>query len=243
MWVFNDGKRSSVAELAREIVDAQGTFPLLSNIKVRNEFFGSFIFGMKEQAKHRTSHPELVSDYADWALKIWQLLRSNRRKRNESEGVVLLTMHWLGKRDEFGGNRDLIRPWWKALVPLFDAVAREGGTSDCFTLLFQLHSGEYNDLTSPEELMRLIEILSRRISAGAMSGTMNLDEVTRENENCHSWRECAEYAATTIDSLRCDASLRTELQRETAHHLLSQLAAEPIRSSKATEAIHRLQSE
>jgi hypothetical protein len=243
MWVFNDGKRSSVAELAREIVDAKGTLPLLSDIEVRNEFFGSFIFGMKEQAKHSTNHPELATDYAEWAWKTWQLLRLNRRKRNESEGVVLRTMHWLGKRDQFSGNRDLVRPWWKALVPLFDAVTREGGTSDCFTLLFQLHNGEYNDLTSPEELMRLIKIFSSRISACAMNGTINLDDVGSGNEDYHSWRECGEYAATTIDSLRSDGSLGTELQRETAHHLLSQLAAEPIRSSKATEAIHRLQSE
>ena len=31
MWVFNDGKRSSVAELARQIVDAKGEFPLLAD--------------------------------------------------------------------------------------------------------------------------------------------------------------------------------------------------------------------
>ena len=68
----------------------KGIFPLLSDVKVRNEFLGSFIFGMKEQAKHGTNHPELASDYADWALKIWQLLRLNRRKRNESEGVKSL---------------------------------------------------------------------------------------------------------------------------------------------------------
>lgn len=198
---------------------------------------------MKEQAKHSTSHPELAGDYADWALKIWQLLRLNRRKRNESEGVVLLVMHWLSKHDEFGRNRDLLRSWWKALIPLFDAVTREGGQSDCFTLLFQLHGGEYNDLTSPAEMMHLIETFFDRISAGMVTGTMNLDEVASENEDYHSWRECAERAATTIDSLRSDGSLQTELQRETAHRLLSQLAAEPIRASKAIEAIHRLQNE
>ena len=91
--------------------------------------------------------------------------------------------------------------------------------------------------------MRLIEVFSGRISKSAMDGTINLDEIASENYDYHSWRECAEYAATTIDSLRCDGSLKTELQRETAHHLLSQLATEPICASKAIEAIHRLQSE
>jgi hypothetical protein len=243
MWVFNDGKRSSVAELARQIVDAKGEFPLLSDIKVRNEFFGSFVFGMKEQAKHASSHSELASDYADWALKIWQLLRPNRRKRNDSEGVILFAIHWLGKHDEFGANRSLVRPWWKALIPLFDAVTREGGTPDCSTLLFQLHSGNYNDLSSPAELMRLLETFSNRIASGAKNGTMDLDEVAREKEEYQSWRACAEHAAETIDSLRSDGLLRTEVERETAHRLLSQLAAEPIRSAKAIEAMHRLQNE
>ena len=43
--------------------------------------------------------------------------------------------------------------------------------------------------------------------------------------------------------LRRDGSSQTDLQRERAHQLLSQLASEPIRSAKAIEVLHLLQNE
>jgi hypothetical protein len=102
--------------------------------------------------------------------------------------------------------------------------------------------GEYNDLTTPEELMGLVETFVERIRGGALAGAPDLDQRIPERDDYHSWRECAEYAAEVVESLRSDGSLRTDLNREQAHKLLSTLAAEPIRCSHAVIGLHRLQN-
>ena len=88
----------------------------------------------------------------------------------------------------------------------------------------------------------MVAMFVERIRAGAVAGTMDLDERLPEGDDYHSWRECAEHAAEAIDSLRNDGSFRTDLQREEAHRLLSTLAAEPIRCSHAVVGLHRLQN-
>ena len=64
-----------------------------------------------------------------------------------------------------------------------------------------------------------------------------------EKGEYRTWRECAAYAAEALESLRHDGSLRTDVDREKAHGILSVLAAEPLRISEAIEALYRLQSE
>jgi hypothetical protein len=41
-------------------------------------------------------------------------------------------------------SRAQLKPWWQKLQPLLEAVVRQGGSSDCFTLFFNLREGEYN---------------------------------------------------------------------------------------------------
>jgi len=242
MHVFLDGQRSAAAEVARESVNSPDVFPLLQDASNRSEFLRGLIFGMKEHAKLMSDHAELAADYGDWTLKVWRILRAQRKERNESEGVVLLAMHWLEKA-EWQRDRTTLKPWWQHLQPLFATVIHEGGRPDCFTLLFKFRGGQYNDLATPEELLGLILAFVERIRAGALAGKLDMDKRTPEHEGYHSWRECAGHAAEAVESLHNDGSLRIEMHREWAHRLLSTLATEPIRSSRAMVAIHRLQNQ
>ena len=243
MVVFPSGERSIVAELAREAIEKPDNFVLLRDVTNRREFLRQFVFGMKEQAKHMCLNIGLAVDYGNWVLKAWRVLRSHRQRRGESEGIVLLGLHWLEKKDRQSIDLAKLRVWWQNLQAFLTAVVTDGGRPDCFTLFFGLYTGGYNDLTTPEELMRLGEIFTERILNAAQKGAVKLDELDQENHEFNSWRDNADYLAETIDSLRRDGSLKTDLQREQAHHLLSQLASEPIQSSKALEVLHRLQND
>ena len=198
---------------------------------------------MKEQAKHMWTNTELAADYGTWALKVWRVLRAHRQRRGESENVVLWTLHSLEKKARQQQDKTKLKVWWQHLQPLVNAVATEGGRPDCFTLFFHLREGEYNDLTTPEELIRVDEAFTERIQKGLRAGNMRLDDINQEQQEWHSWRESVEHLAEAIDSLRCDGSLQSDEQREQAHRLLSLLEAEPIRSSKAIEVLHHLQNE
>lgn len=243
MLVFPGGERSVVADLARDAFSRPENFGLLRDEVNRREFLRQFVWGMKEQAKHMSVNTELAGDYGNWALEIWRELLINRKRRGESESVVLLTLDWLEKKQRHQIQVATLKKWWENLQPLLNAVISEGGRPDCFTLFFSLHNGEFNDLTMPEALIRLGEIFAERIRKGVQDGTLNLDATNPKQQDFHSWRESAHFLAETIDSLRRDGSLQTDLQREQAHGLLSQLVAEPIRSVKAMEVLHRLQNE
>ena len=240
MIICSDGSRSAVAELARETIETPDHFTLLKERTNWLEFLRQFVFGMKEQAAAMWKHPQLAADYGNWGLKIWRALRQHRRKPNQSKGVILLLMHWLERSGQQNHDRAILKKWWDHLLPLFDAVTTEGGRPDCFTLFFGLHDGKYNDLARPEELLGISEVFTTRMQRSLQEGTLTLDDIDREQEEWHSWREIIEFLAETIDSLRRDGSLNTDAMLERAHQLLSGLAAFPLQSAKAMEMLHRL---
>jgi hypothetical protein len=240
MVVYDTGNRSTAAELARETIEMPDHFILLRDPTNRQEFLRQLVFGMKEQAALMWSHAELAADYGDWGLKIWRILREHRRRRNESEGVILLLMHWLERADQQNRERATLKKWWDRLSPLFDAVITEGGRPDCFTLFFGLHDGKYNDLTTPEELLHIGEVFNTRIQKSFQEGLVDLDAIDRDQQDWHSWREIVEFLAETIGSLHRDGSLSTDALLERAHQLLAAMAETPLQSAKALELLHRL---
>jgi hypothetical protein len=240
MIVFPDGKRSAAAELARDVMENSEAFGLLRDNVNRREFLRQFAFGMKEQANAMWSRTELASDYGSWARQIWRVLRLHKQRRNESEGVVLITMHWLEKKERQNRDRAKVKIWWDSLQPLFNAVVAEGGRGDCFTLFYNLHGGEYSDLATPEELIQMGELLAEKIR---QAGSLSLDDTDPAQQEWHSWREITELIAETVNSIRRDGLLQNDAQRDRAHRLLLVLAAAPIRSLRAVEVLHRLQEE
>jgi len=124
-----------------------------------------------------------------------------------------------------------------------DAAVREGTAADCFTIVFSLRDGHYNDIATPEQMVRLVSALVGRLNTGLASGARSVSKQEPPDEEWRKWRQCADYTAQSIDSLCRDGSLRTDLQREQAHGLLSRLAAEPIHSQPAVEALHRLHND
>lgn len=239
MRIRQDGCRSSVADLARECVMSPDAFPLLREGSDRVKFLKSIAFGMKEQAKETSEHTELAGDYGIWMIQIWRNLRMLHQGGRESENVVLFATHWLEKSDS-GIGREVRRAWWINLLPLLELVAREGGRPDCFNLLFPFRSGDYNDVAEPEEVLGIIQLFVDRI---LVDGVGDLDEADREGGDYRSWRECSKYASEAIDSLSVDGCLRTEAQQEQAYRILTALAGEPIRCTRAMEVRHRLQNQ
>ncbi len=243
MVVFASGARSAAADLARDVIESPEIFALLRQSSNRQLFLRELVSGMEDSAKQRWSNTELAADYADFALRAWRLLRPHGSLDKTSEDVVLFALSWLGTKERQERDASKLRLWWQHLLPLVRAVAAEGGKHDCFTLFFSLREGGYNDLAAPQEFLRLGMEFTQRIQTGLRDGSMRLDDVDRAHEEWHSWGESIEDLAEMIDSLRRDGSLRSDLQREQADGLLSALAAEPIRSSKALEVLHRLRNE
>jgi hypothetical protein len=171
------------------------------------------------------------------------MLRQERHKRMDSERVILLSIHWLEKKSTQKRDNLKLEVWCENLHSLVNAVATEGRRLDCFTLFFALHAGEYNYLATPEELMLLGTMFTERILNGLRSGSLNLHEVDKELQDWHSWRDSTDCLAEMVDSLRLDGSLRTEDQYEQAYRLFSQLADDPISSSKASEVLYRLRND
>ena len=85
MVVFGDTRRrSSVADLAREVIDNPTRFALLKGRDSRVKFLHSVAFGMKEVAQHHYNNLDLVTDFATWSLKIWLHIFADPR---ESAGI------------------------------------------------------------------------------------------------------------------------------------------------------------
>jgi len=97
-------------------------------------------------------------------------------------------------------------------------------------------------LTTPDELLRIGQLFTDRIINDLRDGSTQLDETHSEQQDWHSWRESIEFLAETLESLRRDGGLHSDVHREEMHRVLSSLAADPIRSSKAIEVLHLLQN-
>jgi hypothetical protein len=242
LLVFPSG-RSAAAELTRDVVRKPDTFALLKIDANRRSFWHGFSFGLKERAKLVSANAELAPDYGAWLLTAWRELLPGRLKRNESEGVVLFAMHWIERKEATATDARILLPWWMSIQPLLIAVAQDGGTADCFCLFFKLRGDEFNHVATPEEVLQLGEIFSARIIEANSAGKIDLDARNPERQEHHSWRECAEYAASGIDALRAGGLLRTDAQRDRAHRLLVKLSTPPLRSSNAVAALHRLQQD
>jgi hypothetical protein len=203
---------------------------------------------MKEQVRRDYSHIEIAADFGDWILKAWRLLKAFSRERNaaernaRSENLIYMAMHWI-QEITVPAERIKLQGWWYHLQALFQAVVDEGGAQDNHNLFFNLHDGKYTDLASAEQLTALVEGLTDRIEVGTAAGTLQLDQTRPEHGEFQSWRDCAGYAAETIESLRRSGKLQKELQRDQAYRLLSRLTVAPILAPKAVEALHRLQNE
>lgn len=243
MRVFTDIGRSSIAVLAREVIQNPDKFPLIGDRESRVNFFRSLAFGMKEEAKHRWEMTDLATDFGTWNLKIWRLLLPIRTKRRDSEGVVLFALHWLeGKEDQ---NRDItkLRVWWQHLLPLVSAVANEGGRPDCFTLFFNFRDNQMHHLLHPEELFDCVDSLLTRLASGLQSGSLDLDSRDPDRGVYSSWREVLQHAAESLDALRAGGLLQNDFLRERSRELLARMASEIFDLDAARTALYRLQNE
>ena len=242
MVVFTDIGRSSVASLAQQVVENPNRFPLLNSRDARVKFFRSFVFGMKEVAKFHWDNKDLASDYGAWSLKIWRLLFAIREKRQESEGIVLLAMHWLEAEEDDSRDPAKLRVWWEHLLPLVHAVAREGRRPDCFTLFFNLRDPKMYRVIRSEELLQSVAELLERLRAGAEAGKIDLDAINAPDEDHNSWREILRNASEALETARIKGLFQTDVFLEQSRTLLAQMASAPFNVDAARTALYRLQN-
>lgn len=243
MIVFIDIGRSSVADLAREVIDDPMRFPLLVDRDARVQFLHSFAFGMKEVAQHHWDNLDLVADYATWSLKIWRHISPIRENRQESEGVVLFAMHWLETTESEERQVNTLRTWWQQLLPLIHAVAEEGNRPDCFTLFFNLRDPKMHHVLQAQELLTCVESLLQRLTRAAENGNLKLDEVDQPGHDYNSWREILRNAAEALESARAAGLLQNDWQREKSRSLLAAMAAPPFNVETARKGLYHLHNE
>jgi hypothetical protein len=242
MVVFTDIGRSSVPILARDIIENPDRFPLLRDREARVNFFRSFVFAMKEQAKVQSENTDLASDYGRWSLSIWRLLFAIREKRQESEGIVLLAMHWLEREESESRDPSKLQIWWQNLLPLVHAVAAEGNRPDCFTLFFNLRDRKMHFVLRAEELLDSVSSLLGRLHVGAETGAIDLDAIDPSNEDHNSWRDVLQNASEALETARVEGLLRNDFHLEESRKLLAQMAAAPFNIDAARTALYRLQN-
>lgn len=240
LLVFDTGSRSAAADLAREVAADSSKFPLLTPAEHECEFWHHFAFGLKEQASRQAARAHLASDYGQWMHAAWWAMR-RRQTTNRSDTVVLFATHWMERGDRT--DAQFLQPWWESIQPLLSDVVAQGSAADCFSIFFNFRDGPFNHLVAPETLLDFVDRLERRLSTGAADGQLDLDAKSADTNEHHTWRDCAHYAAEAVGSLIKVGLLDTEILRDRAHRVLSRLAADPIRSSDATKALHALQQD
>ena len=242
MVLFSDIGRSSVANLAREIIDIPDQFALLKTNEARINFFRSFAFQMKETAKERWENTDLAADFGQWNLKIWRLLLPIRQKRQESESIVLFAMHWLEREEDEKRDISKLQVWWRELLPFVQAVPKEGNRPDCFTLFFNLRDPKMHFVLRAQELLESVNSIVTRLQRDMKSIGINLDATDPSNEDHNSWREVLRNVAEALETARARGLFRTEVHLETSRKLLATMAAEPFNIDAARTGLYRLQN-
>ena len=244
MVVFGDTRRrSSVADLAREVIDNPTRFALLKGRDSRVKFLHSVAFGMKEVAQHHYNNLDLVTDFATWSLKIWLHISPIRENRQESEGVVLFATHWLETKEPEDREIGKLRIWWQQLFPLLHAVAEQGNRPDCFMLFYNLRNPKMHHVLQARELLDCVESLLRRLTPDVKAGRIDLDEVDQDAQDYNSWREILRNAAEALESGRAAGLLQNDWQREKSRSLLAIMAAPPFNVETARLGLYHLHTE
>jgi len=239
--VFEDGHRSVLADVIRQILAAPGDFKLLQNPVTRLEFFGHVVFGMKEQLRGRLNEHSVIPDFVEWLTQLTHQMRALPHKHARDAMGLTMALHSLGCSQRKGVPVEAARPWWQAFLPLMHLTVKDFSVDEVHGLFFDQHDGVCNDLTKAEEVFELIEALLARIENGLKVGSLVVDFRDYQQGIHHSWRDCSNYAAEWLLSLRQGGWLDTAIAREKAFQLLNRLASEPLKADKALEGLHRFQ--
>ena len=234
--------RSVAVDMADEVLDHPGRFPLLEAPANSRSFWGGFVYGLKEQAKHTVRLADLSRDFGRWILAAWRRLGSTELEAAEagrSGSVILHTLYWLGEADSKTQDASLLRPWWDSLRPLLREVAERGSMDDCFSLFFNLRDQDFHHLATVEDVLGWAELLARRFRPVEGVAAVDLDDRPARGGG-HTWRECLGYAASAVGSLRQAGKLSDERVKERARAVLAEMQAPPLRVPEAGEELHRL---
>jgi hypothetical protein len=242
MAQYTGGTRSAVAGLLSEILQCPDKFKYIENNFNRRHFLRSVAFGLKNAVKDIAVLTEFAPDFGRWNLQIWRLLLPLRKKRQESEGVVLFALSPFERNENPIADLPKFRIWWSHLLPFCRAIVDEGGIPDCFNLFLDVKTGKFNHLVRIEELCDWVSALTDRLTNEYQRG-LDLDKVDTAREEYSSWRNVLNYAAEALDSFRKDGSLKTELQRERVADVLGRLATSPYNVPEAMAALHQLRNE
>ena len=197
---------------------------------------------MKERAKEDFHNTSLASDYGEWAHRAWRIIRDENLSPDERDAAFLYTMHWLeGDGNESEEDIQAMRVWWRAILPALKDGIQTGTEEDISSIMFQLRDGQYNHVLIPEELLDLISLLCDRVELGVVQGCIDIQATTNNRGGHHTWREGAKQAAGSLDSLRQQNLLTTDILRERTYRLLERLSGGSIGILEASTHLQHLQ--
>jgi hypothetical protein len=231
-------QRAPMAPLTEEVITSFGSFPLLYQGELHRAVLRAVMRGLVRSAQKFYKQAVLAPDFGRWALAIWAQGRGLLPAEQHRRGIILLALHWLA------GCNGFVDPafahWWRAILPLLRAAVIEGSRHDASEVFSQFRHADYLGVMLPENLFELVEALCTRLRSAPEDTSSDAEAASVVARS--TWKEIADYAADSIETLRERKLLNDSAKRETAYRLLTDLATTPHPSRTANVVLQRLQS-
>ncbi|MED4060915.1 hypothetical protein [Priestia megaterium] len=234
MLTSHKNEQLLAGKLIDDVISKSSFFPLLREEENEVEFLAGIVFGLKESALISAKDSQLVYEYGNWMLNIWELV--SKKEHNQQKNLILFAMHWIVNPEKETKMSDL-SVWWQSIYPLMKRVMIAGMRRDVNTVLFAV-SRHKVEMIQTIEALELINLFVQRI----LISPEELDIINPEKDDWQPWRKIADYAAQVIQHISIRGNL-TETEREQCYVLLNKLASQPISSAEAEGIIIRLQSD
>lgn len=120
------------------------------------------------------------------------------------------------------------------------AAVTEGSRHDASEVFSQFQHADYLGIMLPEDLFGLVEALCTRLRSTPEDTSSGAEAVGGIRYS--TWKDIADYAADSIETLQERNLLNVPARREAAYHVLTQLVNTNHSSRKANAVLQRLQS-
>lgn len=231
--------RDPLAQLVDEVLNDPKAFSFLRVVDSGNAFLKGLAFGIKERVvPDPAKHLPATADYGRWMLTIWKKLRSLSGSASDTSRIVVFAVSWIEQSAE-GPLLDL-KPWGKAVLPLLEGVAADGGRADCHAVFHHFGSIRAISVTSANDLLKVITIWTQRIAALVAANGEDLLARDPARGEYYPWRECASQAAQIVRALHSAGALSSAVDLDRAYQLVRVLAEPPVSSLNAVEVLRAI---
>jgi hypothetical protein len=240
--VLESGARLPAATLLGEISAHKANFALLAEPENSAGLLWGIAKGLSIQADHSVRETFLARDYAKWLSWVWGELQQYPwyREKDRPSNFMLHCLYWLGNSDHVDASIRERRTWWSDLVPLVQTVIRSGRRNDVHSTMFNLRGQLATTICPPTDLLEVVQMFVHRLQG--FEDPAELDATRPDEQEWHSWRDCALYAAEVVDDV-CRRMGLPGTELGWGYKLLQALAADPIRLQDALRRLAALRSD